>query len=268
MRRALLQRGVWPENIVKYATPAPGAIMLTPTAATDEDSGHHHAAPAPRVRGITRGITRRSALAASMALAGAALTGIAPAFGQKPDLRPTAADALGPFYPLTVPPDQDFDLTVVAGREGRAAGQLLYVSGRVLDTRGEPVSGAVIELWQANAAGRYAHPGDDSKPALDPNFQGYAKIRTGADGSYRIKTIKPGAYGNRTPHIHFDVKGSNSRVITQMYFAGEAKNETDPLLTPRSAAAKATLISRFGTPSGQQEKGALVALWDIVLASG
>lgn len=238
--------------------------MLIPTAATEEDSGHHHAGPVQRIPAITR----RGVLTASMALAGAALTGIAPAFGQKPDMRPTAADALGPFYPLTAPADQDFDLTVVAGRDARASGQVLYVSGRVLNTRGEPVADAVIELWQANAAGRYAHPGDDSKATLDPNFQGYAKIRAGADGSYRIKTIKPGAYDNRTPHIHFDVKGRNTRVITQMYFAGEAKNETDPLLKPRSAAAKATLISRYGTPSGPQEQDALVALWDIVLAAG
>ena len=66
------------------------------------------------------------------------------------------------FYPVTVPADQDADLTVIEGQAGRAAGQLLYVSGRVVNTRGEPVADAVIEIWQANAAGRYAPPGDDS----------------------------------------------------------------------------------------------------------
>ena len=145
---------------------------------------------------------------------------------------------------------------------------MLYVSGRVLNTNGEPVPDAAIEIWQANAVGRYAHPGDDNKNPLDPNFQGYAKIRTGADGSYQFKTIKPGEYGSRTPHIHFDVKAKNSRVITQMYFEGEAKNATDGLLKRRSPESKQTLISRYGKPAGHQEKDALVAFWDVVLAFG
>lgn len=237
--------------------------MLTPTA-SEEESGHDHALPAVQ----NTAVTRRGMLTASIAVAGAALTGMAPAFGQKPAMRPTSQDALGPFYPITVPADQDFDLTVVSGKEGRAQGRLLYVSGRVLDTKGEPVPDALLEIWQANAAGRYAHPGDDSKNPLDPNFQGYAKIKTGADGSYRIKTIMPGAYDNRTAHIHFDVKGRNSRIITQMYFEGEAKNATDPLLKGRSAESKKTLIAVDGKPAGQQEKDARVATWDIVLAFG
>lgn len=237
--------------------------MLTPTA-SEEESGHDHATPVFHHAAMSR----RGMLTASIALAGAALGGIAPAFGQAKELRNTAEDALGPFYPITIPADQDFDLTMVSGKPGRAAGQLLYVSGRVVNTRGEPVADAVLEIWQANAAGRYAHPGDDNKAPLDPNFQGYAKIKTGADGSYRIKTIMPGAYANRTPHIHFDVKGRNSRLISQMYFEGEARNETDGLLRRRSPESKATLISRYGQPSGQQEKDARVAQWDIVLAFG
>ena len=239
--------------------------MLTPTAATDELSAHHHPAPGRQLNTVTR----RRIITASIALAGAAFSGgFVPAFSQKQTLHPTAEDALGPFYPLTFPSDVDFDLTVIAGKEGRALGQLLYVAGRVLNTRGEPVANAVIEVWQANAAGRYAHPGDDSKAPLDPNFQGYAKIRTDADGRYRLKTIKPAPYDNRTAHIHFDVKGKNSRVVTQMYFEGEKRNETDPLLKRRSAESKKTLISRYDAPSGQQERDALVAMWDIVLASG
>ncbi|MEQ1519438.1 MAG: protocatechuate 3,4-dioxygenase [Usitatibacteraceae bacterium] len=242
--------------------------MLTPTA-TEEESGHDHSALyAQLIRPKSDGITRRGVLSATIAMAGAALAGISPAFGQKRELRYTADDALGPFYPIAVPADQDFDLTQIAGKDGRAKGQLLYVNGRVLNTKGEPVPDAVIEIWQANAAGRYAHPGDDNKNPLDPNFQGYAKIRTGADGSYQFKTIKPGDYDNRTPHIHFDVKGKNTRVITQMYFEGETKNATDGLLKRRSPESKQTLISRYGKPAGQQEKDALVALWDVVLAFG
>lgn len=236
--------------------------MLIPTAA--DESGHSHVAPVARHKGVSR----RRWLAATTAWAGAALGSMAPAFGQKAALRATSDDALGPFYPLTVPADQDSDLTVVTGAGGRAKGQLLYVSGRVLNTQGEPVPDAVMEIWQANHVGRYAHPGDDNKSPLDPSFQGYARIRTGADGGYRFKTIKPGAYGERTPHIHFDVKGRNSRIITQMYFEGEAKNDTDILLGRRSTEARKSLVSRYGQPSGAQESDALVALWDIVLAFG
>lgn len=237
--------------------------MLTPTAA-ESDSGPSRIARLAQLASVRR----RGLLGASLAMAGAALTGIAPAFAQKPSLRPTSADDLGPFYPVGVPVDQDFDLTTVAGTDRRAQGQLLYVSGRVLDRRGEPIGDAVIEIWQANAAGRYTHPGDDSEAPLDPNFEGYAKIRTAADGSYRIKTIKPGEYGGRTPHIHFDVRGNSTRLITQMYFEGEPRNETDGLLKDRSPEAKKTLISSYGTPSGPQESSALVAQWDVVLAFG
>ena len=239
--------------------------MLIPTAAEEEPGHIHSTAAVPRITGVTR----RSMLTASMAIAGAAFTGgVAPAFGQKTALRRTAEDALGPFFPLTVPADQDADLTVVSGKDGRALGQLLYVSGRVVNTRGEPVADAMLEIWQANAVGRYAHPGDDSKPALDPNFQGYAKLRTGADGSYRFKTINPGAYADRTRHIHFDARGRNSRLITQMYFEGEPLNERDPLLKLRSPEARKTLISQSVAPTGTQERDALAVAWDIVLASG
>ena len=238
--------------------------MLLPTA-SEEESGHDHSISSMQAAGVTR----RGMLRASMAIAGAALSsGIAPAFGQKALLRRTAEDALGPFYPLTVPADQDADLTIIAGKEARARGQLLYVSGRVVNTSGEPMADAVLEIWQANAVGRYAHPGDDSKAALDPNFQGYAKIKSAADGSYRFKTINPGAYDTRTRHIHFDVKGRNTRLITQMYFEGEPLNDNDPLLKVRSAEAKKTLISRTVAPTGTQERDALVVAWDIVLAYG
>ena len=136
----------------------------------------------------------------------------------------------------------------------------------------QPVVNGVVEVWQANAAGRYAHPADTSKAALDANFQGFAIIHTGADGSYSFKTIKPGAYPtgagdwSRPPHIHFNVRGHKSRVVTQMYFEGEPLNVKDLLL--QQAADKETMMSRYVAPSGQQERDALVAVWDIVLRAG
>ena len=244
--------------------------MLTPTATEydhdpdrghDHDHGHPHAPPPGTV-------SRRRLLRASTAMAGSLLAGLAPALAQTPPLRHTAEDALGPFFPTSLPADQDSDLTRVAGRTGTAQGRVLYLSGRVLTPQGAPVAGAVIEIWQANTFGRYAHPGDDNPAPLDPDFQGYAKLRADAEGRYQLKTVKPGEYTGRTPHIHFDVHGNKSRLITQMYFEGEARNATDGLLSRRSAATRQSLMSRYVAPTGAQEKAALVAQWDIVLSVG
>jgi len=211
-------------------------------------------------------------LKASAAAAVAGLAGrLTLAFGQQPPLRATNDQTSGPFYPAQKPTDQDADLTQLSGKDGRALGQILYVSGKVLNIRGEPVAGAELEVWQANAAGRYDHPFDRNPAPLDPNFQGYAAIRTSADGSYRLKTVKPGAYpasatSMRPPHIHFDVKGRINRLVTQMYFEREPLNDKDGIL--QAAPWKEGLIARYVAPSGGQEPSAVVAVWNIVLVAG
>ena len=236
--------------------------MLTPTVA-DEYSAHEQ----QEKRWLAAGMSRRAMLTASVALAGAALSGMSSAFAQS-RMRPTSEDMLGPLFPLTLPVDTDFDMTIIQGNKERAIGKLVYLSGRILNTNGAPVPGAVLEVWQANAAGRYAHPGDDSKAPLDPNFQGYARIVTGADGGYQLKTVQPGLYGGRTRHIHFDVKGAKSRLITQMYFEGEKQNASDGLFKQHSENGRKSLLAKPMSPTGNQEKDALVLGWDIVLAFG
>ena len=184
-------------------------------------------------------------------------------------LRPTPQETLGPFYPVKHMLERDLDLAHVAGRPQRAKGQLIQVIGRVLRRDGSPVAHASMDVWQANSAGRYANVGDDNQAALDPNFQGFASVRLGRDGSFRITSIKPGAYPDpsgkpRTPHIHFDVAGSDARIVTQMYFPGEPLNEVDALrstmalrhndpalLTARLVSKSSDEIQTFG--------------WDIVL---
>jgi protocatechuate 3,4-dioxygenase beta subunit len=161
-------------------------------------------------------------------------------------LRATPPVALGPFYPPKKPADSDADLTQVTGRAGRAQGTILYVTGRVLDTSGRPVNGAVLELWQANAFGRYIHPADsDSSGPLDPDFQGYGTLRAGSDGAFRIKTIKPPPYSGRTPHIHFIVADAGARLTTQMFFEGEAMNERDGLYRYLSADDRRASTGRY-----------------------
>jgi protocatechuate 3,4-dioxygenase, beta subunit len=240
--------------------------MLKPTPQIEE--GHSHRAHPPALAG--GGLTRRALLTASAAMTGGFAT---TAFGQAARVRPTPEQVLGPFYPVQLPVDQDADLTVIAGKDGHALGQILYLSGVVTNLRGEPVADAVVEIWQANAGGRYTHPADDNTTPIDPNFEGYAKIRTGPDGSYRFKTVKPGAYPVtpvpgwiRPPHIHFDVKGRASRLMTQMYFEGEALNDKDRYL--KEIQRKESLTARYGVSTGQQEKDALVATWNIALIAG
>ncbi len=188
-------------------------------------------------------------------------------------LAATPAQTAGPFRPEPLPLERDADLTLVKGAKAPAEGHIIQVAGRVLDVDGKPIRGAVIEIWQANTHGRYAHPRDVNPAPLDPNFQGYARLITDADGRYRFKTIKPGAYpmnpmnpvAVRTPHIHFDVAGKRTHLVTQMYFPGEALNKGDRIFSALGAngsAAVATLLP----PTDDMASSELLFGWDIVLA--
>lgn len=209
--------------------------------------------------------TRRDVLRA--AAAGVAVALQAPLRAADVARIPTPANSLGPFYPDRKPADSDADLTQVAGQPARAQGTLLHVSGRVLDVRGAPVRDAVLEVWQANAFGRYTHPADgDSSGPLDPGFQGYGRLVADADGAYRFKTIKPPPYSGRTPHIHFIVASARTRLTTQMFFEGEARNERDFLYRNLDAAGRRASTGHFVTRSAGMEAQSLAATWDIVLA--
>lgn len=172
----------------------------------------------------------------------------------------TPRQTAGPFYPARKPEDQDMDLTVIAGRSQRAQGEAIEIAGRVFKASGEPVKRGVVEIWQANAFGRYAHPGDRGGAETDPNFEGYGLVETGADGAYRFRTIKPAAYGSRTPHIHFRVlDASGTDLVTQMYFPGEALNARDGLY--RRLASNAARTAATAQPNGAGRY-----TWDIIVA--
>lgn len=181
-------------------------------------------------------------------------------------LRATPANALGPFYPPKKPVDSDADLTQVAGHAGRAKGTILYVTGRVLDTSGKPIDGASLELWQANAFGRYTHPADsESSGPLDPDFQGYGTLRSSRDGEFRIKTIKPPPYSGRTPHIHFIVASGRTRLTTQMFFEGEAMNERDGLYRYLGKEDRQASTGRYVDRARNAPDGSVAVVWDVVL---
>jgi protocatechuate 3,4-dioxygenase, beta subunit len=183
----------------------------------------------------------------------------------------TPPQIVGPFYPVTERPDLAVDLARPRGSAAEAEGQLIYVRGRVLTSSGEPVAHARIDIWQANAAGKYRHPSDTNPAPLDPNFKGFARLTTDASGRYSFRTIKPGRYPTaegdmRPPHIHLTVEGRFDRLVTQLYFAGEAENQTDRWLN--AAPHPERLIVTLEEPASHLESRALVAHFDIVLPSG
>jgi len=164
------------------------------------------------------------------------------------------------------------DLTVQHG--GEPIGERMVVTGRVLDGDGRPVRRQLVEIWQANAGGRYVHKGDQHPAAIDPNFTGFGRCLTDDDGSYRFTTIKPGPYpwknhrnAWRPAHIHFSLFGTEftQRIVTQMYFPGDPLFARDPIyqsvVDPR---ARDRLVASYDHDLSQHE-WCTGYRWDIVL---
>jgi protocatechuate 3,4-dioxygenase beta subunit len=160
---------------------------------------------------------------------------------------PTPPQSRGPFYPDRLPLDRDNDLVRVEGQPGPAKGEITELTGRVLDSAGEPLSGALVEIWQCDANGRYLHRLDSGARLRDPGFQGYGRFETDRDGGYRFRTIKPVPYPGRAPHIHFAVRAPGHRpLVTQMYVEGAPENAGDWLLNAvEDPGARASLIVPF-----------------------
>ena len=208
-----------------------------------------------------------------------------PAYGstvqRAPGARPLplpagATETTGPRFTGDVLYPHHEDLTKqVAG--GEPLGQRIIVAGRVTDDGGRPVPDAMIELWQANAAGRYHHERDAHDAPLDPNFRGAGRVFTDGDGLYRFTSIKPGAYpwrnhanAWRPAHLHFSVFGRlfRQRLVTQMYFPGDPLFAYDPIFNAvRDPQARELLVARFDLEYTQPE-WALAYEWDIVLGRG
>ena len=208
-------------------------------------------------------LSRREILTMSVMLASSSVAFSTSLTAAEAALWRTPAQILGPFYPVNKL-TKNSDLTRVPGRTGHADGQVLNVMGRVLNLAGEPVRNAKVEVWQANASGRYRHK-------KDQNFVGSAVMATDSQGRYRFKTIKPAGYPAgpvliRPAHIHFQVSGRHDRLVTQMYFENDPYNEKDPILN--SAGRKELLITRLLDPSPEFEPDSKVVVFDIVLFKG
>lgn len=179
----------------------------------------------------------------------------------------TPAQTEGPFYPTAFPTDSDNDLVQVRGQAAHALGTVLHLQGRVLDASGKPLDGALVEIWQCDAHGIYDHPRQPGRDRRDSAFQGYGKMLTDAQSTYRFRTLKPVAYPGRTPHIHLKVATADGRQLTtQFYLADDPQNERD--FVYRAAARDARQRERIDMrlqPADGIEAGAFTTTMDIVI---
>lgn len=180
--------------------------------------------------------------------------------------------AAGPVFGRIPVRGEDADLT--RQHRGEPLGERIVITGRVLDSDGRPVRNTLVEVWQANAAGRYVDPADDHPAPLDPNFTGAGRCLTDDEGGYRFVTVKPGAYpwrnhanAWRPAHVHFSLFGPSlaSRLVTQMYFPGDPLIPLDPILSSiADPRGRELLMARFDLDTTVPE-WALGYRWDIVL---
>ena len=183
----------------------------------------------------------------------------------------TPRQVTGPFYPDSDVGDTDFDLTLIHGHTESAKGEQIFIHGRVLNTEGLPLANSTVDIWQANAAGRYRHADDPNPAELDDNFQGWGIVQTNAEGYYRFKTIKPGAYplefmadsGWRARHIHYKVSHPNQAPITtQLYFPGDPLIAQDDVIKKVPEKQRESLISIAEAP---HQSGLAIFRFDVIL---
>lgn len=169
-------------------------------------------------------------------------------------LKQSLAELTGPVFGDFELGELDHDLTRNSIKNAAPIGERIVVHGRVLNENGQPIPNTLIEIWQANSAGRYVHKIDQHEAPIDPNFLGAGRCITDSEGNYKFYTIKPGAYpwGNhfnawRPNHIHFSLFGANitNRLVTQMYFPGDPLLEYDPIFKSVPEKGRSLLISAF-----------------------
>ena len=208
-----------------------------------------------------RAISRRRMLAYAGAAA-AALAAPASALRAQTTLTPTPSSTEGPFYPESWTSAPAANLV----RGGLLANSIpLALEGRILDRFGKPVDDARVEIWLADGLGRYTHSRDSEAKDRDPNFAGFGWVKTGTDGRYAFKAIRPIPYTGRTPHIHFAVIAPRAKkLVTQMYVEGVAQNERDYLYNNIPRAQRALITAKLESAGAGQEGQR--ASFDLVLA--
>lgn len=182
------------------------------------------------------------------------------------DLLQTPKQTEGPFYPDKLPLDTDNDLLAINENLTPAVGEVTYVSGRILDAKGDPIRNAVVEIWQCDNNGAYLHSGTSNKEKADKNFQGFGRFVTGSTGEYLFRTIKPVPYPGRTPHIHYKIKrGGKELLVTQLYVKGHPGNEKDGIWKNLKAGKERDSVTVDFAPLKGAKAGELAAKFDLVV---
>lgn len=212
--------------------------------------------------------SRRTFLQSS-AIGAATLFGMTGAFAEELIITPRSTE--GPYYPDKLPLDTDNDLVIITDNITPAVGEITHLHGTVTDVKGEPVRGALVEIWQTDCNGSYLHSQGGNRRAdnkKDANFQGYGRFLTDRKGRYYFRTIKPVVYPGRTPHIHCAVSlGTNRMLTTQCYINGHAMNANDGVLRGiRDPLVRETVMVNW-KPIPNSKIGEFSAKWDIVIGA-
>ena len=180
----------------------------------------------------------------------------------------TPAQTEGPFYPDHLPLDTDNDLLVINDSIKPAVGEITWLSGRILDSKGAPLRNAVVEIWQCDSQGAYLHTGTGNASKRDKHFQGFGRFVTGSSGEYLFRTIKPVPYPGRTPHIHYKVKRNGRELLTtQCYIKGHPQNERDGIFRSlKDPKVRDSVMVNFEPIPGSRI-GELAARFDVVLGT-
>src|SRR5438874_6518156 len=206
-------------------------------------------------------LTRRGLLRGSLALGALALftPGV---FAEELARTPRLTE--GPCYPDKLPLDTDNDLVIVNNSITPAVGEITHMTGRVLNTSGEPMKDVVVEIWQVDGKGVYLHTADSGRRQRDSNFQGFGRFTTGKAGDYRFRTIKPVPYPGRTPHIHVKIKkGGRDVLTTQLFIAGHPQNRSDGIFRAIRDPLARELVQVDFTPIRGSSIGELSARFDV-----
>src|SRR5947209_8563203 len=208
-------------------------------------------------------LTRRGLLRGGLAL-GAAAWFVPGVFAEELARTPRLTE--GPFYPDKLPLDTDNDLVIVNNAITPAVGEITHMTGRVLNTNGDPMKDVVVEIWQVDGKGVYLHTADSGRRQRDSNFQGFGRFTTGKGGDYRFRTIKPVPYPGRTPHIHVKIKkGDRELMVTQLFVAGHPQNKTDMVLRGLRDPKERELVMGDFKAVKESKIGELAVKFDIIL---